>query len=179
MPLLNQWNPRILWKSCKQFRVKTSIFGKFIQFSSKEVSSLHTLPMWLNARRLRPLNPSVPLLVARGAKTVNDQPAKVLNLSFLTYFSWKWAQTFEKQQVFTFGPKQCVYLTHSTLEYFKKFAFKKNPKKHNFEQLHLKSLEEFRVKTNIFRKFIQFSSEQCGLIHPLGSSVDHRGFRPL
>ena len=45
MLLINQLNLRILWKSYKQFRVKTNIFGKFIQFFSKQGSSLHTLPM--------------------------------------------------------------------------------------------------------------------------------------
>ena len=51
-------------------------------------------------------------------------------------------------------------LTQSAREYFEKLAFKKS-KKRNFKRLYLKSQVEFSVETNIFRKFIQFSSK-CG-----------------
>ena len=34
-------------------------------------------------------------------------------MAFFIYFIWKWVETFEKLQLFTFGPKQCFYLTYS------------------------------------------------------------------
>ena len=39
---------------------------------------------------------------------------KVLNLVFFAYFFWKWTETFEKLQVFTFGQEQCLYLKVDT-----------------------------------------------------------------
>ena len=59
-----------------------------------------------------------------------------------------------------------VSLTQSAREYFKKLAFKKN-KKLNFKRLYLKSCDEFRVKTNIFRIFL----------HTLITWVHDRGLR--
>ena len=63
-----------------------------------------------------------------GAPRANDEPVKVLNLLFFIFFFWKWAETFEKLQFFTFGPKQCFYLTHSVPKYFAKLASKKTNK---------------------------------------------------
>ena len=84
------------------------------------------------------LQPPVPLPAARRAQRVNDEPVKVLNLLFFVYFIWKWGETFEKLHFFTFGAKQCFYLTHSTQEYFEKLAFEKNTK-FNFKRLYLKT----------------------------------------
>ena len=42
----------------------------------------------------------------------------------------------------------------------KNWHIKKNKKKRNFKRFYLKSLSEFRVKTNIFKNFIQFSSKK-------------------
>ena len=61
---------RLFLKSWGKFRVKTNIFRKFIQFSSKQVCFLHALPTWKNGRGLRPLQPPVPLLPARRAQRV-------------------------------------------------------------------------------------------------------------
>ena len=71
------------------------------------------------------------------------------------------SRNFEKLQFFSFELTQCFYLTHSIREYLEKLAFKKN-KKCSFKRLYLKSYDEFRVKINIFRKFIQFSFKQGG-----------------
>ena len=147
---------RLYLKSYDEFRVKINIFRKFIQFSFKQGVFLHALHTWIHDRPLRPL---VPLPGPRGAKTVNHEPVKVLILLFFTSFFWEWAESFEKLQFFAFGPKQCFYLTHTARVYFEKLAFKKN-KKCSFKRLYLKRYDEFRVKTNIFRKFIQFSFKQ-------------------
>ena len=56
-------------------------------------------------------------------------PGQDLNLLFFIYFIWKWGETFEKLHFFTFGPKQCFYLTHSAREYFLKLGFKKKQTK--------------------------------------------------
>ena len=147
---------RLYLKSYDEFRVKINIFRKFIQFSFKQGGFfLHTLHTWVHGRPLRPL---VPLPGPRGAERVNYEPVKVLNLLFFTSFFWKWAKSFEKLQFSAFGPKQCFYLAHTAREYFEKLAFKKN-KKRNFKRLYLKSYDEFRVKTNMFKKFVQFSSK--------------------
>ena len=71
-----------------------------------------------------------------------------------------------------------ILLTHSAGEYFEKVAFKKN-KKRNFKRLYLKSQGQFRVQTNIFRNFIQFSSKQSSFLHALLTRVHVRGFRLL
>ena len=70
---------------------------------------------------------------ARRAQRVNDEPVKVLNLLFFVYFIWKWGETLEKLHFFTFGPKQCFYLTHSVREYFEKLALKKNDGANNIQ----------------------------------------------
>ena len=75
--------------------------------------------------RLRALQPPVPMPAARGAQRVNDEAVKILNLLSFVYFSWKWGETFEKLQSFTFGPKQCCHLNHSAPEYLEKLAIKK------------------------------------------------------
>ena len=56
---------------------------------------------------------------------------------------------------------------------------KKNKKKRNFKRFYLKSLSEFRVKTNIFKNFIQFSSKKKGFLHALPMWVHGRGLCPL
>ena len=78
--------------------------------------------------RLRALQPPVPMPAARGAQRVNDEAVKILNLLSFVYFSWKWGETFEKLQFFTFGPKQCCHLNHSAPEYLEKLAIKKKQK---------------------------------------------------
>ena len=103
------------------------------------------------------LPPATPV-AARRAQRVNDEQVKVLDLLFFVCFIWKKGETFEKLHFFTFGPKQWFYLTHSARGYFEKLGCKNN-KKRNFKRLHLKSYGQFRVETNIFRKFIQLSSK--------------------
>ena len=61
----------------------------------------------------------------RPVERVNEEAVKDLNLLFFVYFIWKLGKTFEKLHFFTFGPKQCFYLTHSVREYFEILAFKK------------------------------------------------------
>ena len=81
-------------------------------------------------------------------------------------------------QFVAFGPKQSLYLTHSAREYFEKVAFKKS-KKRNFERLYLKNWDEFKFKTNMFWKLIQFSFKQGGLYQAPSIWVHGRGLRPL
>ena len=123
-----------------EFGIKTNIFRKLIQFSSKHGAFMDALPLRVYSRGLRPLQPPELLSVFRAAQRVNDEPIKVLNLLFFAYFFWNLAEAFEKLQFLTFGPKQCFYLTHSATEYFEKLAFtKKKQKKRNFKRLYLKS----------------------------------------
>ena len=136
-----------------------------------------------NGRGLSPLQPPVSLPAAWRAQKVNDEPVKVFNLLFFINFFRKWAETLEKLRFFSFGPKQCFYLTHSACEYSEKLALKKN-KYGNFKRLYLKSYSKFRGKTSIFRKFIQFSSKQSGFssvvfLHALPTWVQVRGLRFL
>ena len=84
-------------------------------------------------------------------------------------------------QFFSLGPKQYFYLTPSSREYFEKLAFKRK-NKHNLKRLYLKSWDEFRVNTNILRKFIQFSLKEKGFLHgselrPLQHPVQMRAAR--
>ena len=65
----------------------------------------------------------------KRVQRVNDEPGKILNLLFFAYLFGKWAETFNKLQFFTFGQKQCLYFTHSTLQYFEKLTLKKKQKK--------------------------------------------------
>ena len=65
-------------------------------------------------------------------------------------------------------------LTHSAREYFEKLVFKKT-KKSKFKRSYLKSDGEFRVETNVFRKFIQISSKQRCFLHVLPTWVHGRG----
>ena len=88
---------------------------------------MDALPTWVY-RGLGPLQPPVLLPVVRAAQRVNDEPVKVLNLLFFVYLLRNLAETFEKLQFLTFGPKQCFYLTHSATEYFEKLAFTKKKK---------------------------------------------------
>ena len=60
-------------KSWGEFRVETTIFRKFIQFSSKQGCFLHTLSTWVHGRGLRPLQPPVPLPAARRAQKVKKK----------------------------------------------------------------------------------------------------------
>ena len=60
---------------------------------------------------------------------------------------------------FTFGQKQCFYL-----EYFKKLPIKRN-KNPKFKQLYLKNQGKFRVKTEIFWKFIQISPKEPSFLN--------------
>ena len=91
---------------------------------------------------------------------------------------WKWVKTFEKLHFVSFALKLCFYLTHSGGEYFGKLTFKRN-KKRNFKRLYLKILDELRVKTNIFKNFIQFSLKQGVSLHALLTWVNNRGIHPL
>ena len=54
-----------------------------------------------------------PLPAVCRIESVNDQLEKILNLPFFMYFFQKWAKTFKDLQFFTFGQKQCLYLTNS------------------------------------------------------------------
>ena len=86
---------------------------------------MHALLTWVHGMGLRPLQSPLSLPGARRALRVNDEPGKNLNLLYFVYFFWKWAAAFEKPQFFTFGQKQCFYLTHSVREYFEKLALQK------------------------------------------------------
>ena len=61
----------------------------------------------------------------------------------------------------------------------KNWHIKKTNKNRNFKRFYLKSLSEFRVKTNIFKNFIQFSSKKKGFLHALLMWVHGRGLCPL
>ena len=63
--------------------------------------------------------------LTRQAQRVNHEAVEYLNLLLSVNFIWKWGETFYKLQFFTFGPKQCFYLTHSARGYFEKFTLKK------------------------------------------------------
>ena len=84
--------------------------------------------MWVHGRRLHLWKPSLLLQVVRRAQRVNDEPVKDVNLLFFVYFIWKLGENFWKLHFFTFGPKQCFYLTHSVRESFQKLAFQKKTK---------------------------------------------------
>ena len=51
---------------------------------------------------------------------INDEPRKFLNSLFFVNLFWRWAETFEKREFFTFGQKQCFYLTYSAPECIEK-----------------------------------------------------------
>ena len=87
-------------------------------------------------------------------------------------------RNFKKLDILTFGLKQCFYLTRSARQYFEELAFKKT-KTCNFKWLHLKSQDEFRDESNIFRNFIQFFSKQGCFLLALPTWVQTRGLRPL
>ena len=82
----------------------------------------------------------------------------------------------KEDKLLTFGPKQYFYLTHSAGEYFEKLAFKK---KCYFKWLYLKSLDKFRMNTNILQKLIQFSLRQACLSPDLQTCLHGRGLWPL
>ena len=85
---------------------------------------------------------------ARRAQRVNDEPVKVLDLLFFVYFIWKWGETLEKLHFFTFGPKQCFYLTHSVREYFEKLALKKMTGRITYK--HFQKVHSIFFKTGLF-----------------------------
>ena len=84
---------RLYLKSWYKFRLKTNIIRKFLQFSLKQIGFLHALSPWVHGRRLRPLQPPVPLPAARRTERVNAEPVKVLNLLCFVYFIRKWGET--------------------------------------------------------------------------------------
>ena len=120
--------------------------------------------MWVHGRGFCPLQPPVTLRVAHRAQKVNDEPVSFEFALFINFF-WKWAETFEKLQFFTFGPKQCFYLTHSAQEYSQNLAFKEK-KPRNLKRLYL-------------RAFIQFYSKQGCFLHALPTWVQGKGILPL
>ena len=71
------------------------------------------------------------------------------------------SRNFGKTAIFYFWTKAMLLFNPFTREYFDNLALKKN-KYGNFKQLYLKRYSEFRVKTSIFEKFIQFSLKQDG-----------------
>ena len=91
----------------------------------------------------------------------------------LSKFIWlSWAGEINLSLIFLWE------LTHSARKYFEKLAFKKN-KEQKFKRLYLKSSGEFRVETNMFRKFIQFSSKERCFLRALVTLVHRRGICPL
>ena len=62
---------RLYLKRWGEFRFKTNILRTLIQFSSNQRCFLHALPMWVHGRRLRPLQPPVPLTATRRTERVN------------------------------------------------------------------------------------------------------------
>ena len=63
---------------------------------------------------LSPTTPA-PLPAACSANGVNDEPEKKLNVLFFVYFLRVWAETWNRLHFFTFGWKQCFYITHSAM----------------------------------------------------------------
>ena len=61
---------------------------------------------------------------------------------------------------FHFWPKAMLLLNPFSMRILPKIGIKRKRKMHLlFKRLHVKSQGEFSVKTNIFRKFIQFSEK--------------------
>ena len=107
------------------------------------------------------LNPQIPEFVTLEVNVCYKLLFQQLPLNPCQYQSETWPQGSVNYDLHL----QLVFdLTHLAREYFEKMAFKKN-KKRNFKQLYLKSQHEFRLKTNIFRKFIQFSFKQNGFLY--------------
>ena len=98
---------------------------------------------------------------------------------FFLYFIRNKREALEKLRFFTFGQKQSFYLIHSAQKYFEKFAFKNKNKTRKLKWLYLKSKDDIRVETNIFREFIQFYSKKACFLRALLAWVHGRGLRSL
>ena len=131
--------------------------------------------MWVHGRALCPLQALVPLPATRQAQTVNDEPIKVMNLLFFIYFIWKWGETLENC-IFSLLDQSNAFTEPIQPENTLKNWYLKE--KHNFKQLYLKSLGQFRVKTNIFSKSIQFSLKQSCFLYAPPIWVHSRGALP-
>ena len=94
---------------------------------------------------------------------------------FFLYFFRKWAETFSKLQFFTFGQKQCLYLTHSALQCSEKMTFEKS--KNATWNCHTS-----RSRTNIESKLIfsegslNFLESSISFISTLATWVHNTGF---
>ena len=109
-------------KSYSEFRVKTNIYRKFIQFSSKQRCFLHALPTWVHGRGLRHLQPPSPLPAA------NDELVKVLDLLFFCLFHLEMRKNFGKTAFFHFWTKAMLLLNTFSPGILWKTSIKK-PKK--------------------------------------------------
>ena len=107
------------------FRIKTNIFRKFIQFSSKLGYFLHPLPTCVHGRRFRPLQSPVLLPGACRAQRVNHEAVKDLNFVLFFWFHFKMRRKFLKTAFFHFWTKGILLFNPSAREYFEKLALKK------------------------------------------------------
>ena len=96
-------------KSQGEFRVKTNIFIKFIQFCYKQSCFLHAVRTWVHGRPLRPLQRLVPLLAVRRAQRVNDEPVKESNLLNFP-ISFRNEEKLSKNCIFYFWTKAMLLL---------------------------------------------------------------------
>ena len=87
-------------------------------------------------------------------------------------------KSFPKTTIFFFSIEAMFLLNPFIPEHFENLAFKRN-KKCNFKRLYLKTSDELRVKTNIFKKFIQFSLKEGVFLDALLTWVHNRGIDHL
>ena len=65
-------------KNWDEFKFKTNMFWKLIQFSFKQGGLYQAPSIWVHGRGLRPLQRPVRMPAARLAERVNDEPVKVI-----------------------------------------------------------------------------------------------------
>ena len=114
---------------------------------------------------------------ARPDLRVNDDPVKGWNFFlFVNFISNE--EKISKNCIFSHWIKGMILFNPFSTGINWKLGTKKE-RKCNFKQLYLKRFCAFRIKTNIFRKFIQFSSKLGYFLHPRPTCVHGRRFRPL
>ena len=93
---------RFYLKSSDNFRFQKNIFTKLIQFSLKEGSFFHALPILVHGRGICPLQPLVPLPAATHVQRLNDEPRKVLNFLFSYLFLLQMRRNFWRTRICPF-----------------------------------------------------------------------------
>ena len=131
MFLLNPFSTEILWKIANKKQTRKSTLNGYISKTrvhseSKLKLSKSSFKVLQNTlffarsthlgtrQRALPLQPTVALPAAYGIQRVTDELGQDLNLLFcsLFFFFLEMSRNFQKTAIFTFGEKQCFYLTH-------------------------------------------------------------------